>query len=266
MQEFEKNGAQDENVSLGAADPKKDKMPERALQSGTLSRFENYWYHYKWHTIGAVLLVLVALVCILQMCGRESGDISFLQVGGKTLSGQAQGQIRTSLSDSVLEEDECKVSFITHYIESTEMFQDMEDMDAAFLANTSYENANAFRTQLATVEAYICLLSRDVYELSRVYYPDKRDEGDSVFYSPLYRPLSDFKNDLTDTYDDYAVYLHKTPLAELPGFKSMPRDTLLCFRRISYMATVSGKKKAEAVYRRHEDVFSAMLAYDGEGK
>ncbi len=237
-----------------------DKESAHELQSPTLTRLENFWYHYKWHTIFTVCGVFVLLVCFLQMCTRESGDISFFHVGQSVMGGAKQHEISDSVRD-VLDEEDAKVSFVTHYIVSTEVLEEMETVDAAYLANTSYENAQAFKIELAASEAYICLFSRDVYELSKKWYPLKRNDSGEL-YSPLYRPLSDFGIDESiDTYDDYAVYLCDTPLYELPGFSTMPRDTLLCMRRFGYTASAIGGNSAKKLYERHEDVFTRLLAY-----
>lgn len=251
MEDFDKRTASGEGGEV--------KLSDRPLKSDRLAKIENYWYHYKWHTIGALVLILAILISTLQMCSKESGDISVFQVGGDKLGAPSQSQIRDSIVEDVLKDEDRQVSFISHYIVSVDVLEEMDD--AAFLANSSFENANAFKMELATSEAYICLFSRDVYNLSLTYYPLERDKESGALYSQLYRPLSDFTSGLTDTYDDYAVYLHKTPLADLPGFKGLPLDTLICFRRLSYMASVVGKDKAEEVYARHEDVFRAMINY-----
>ena len=243
----------------------KDQGKELAheLKSPTLTKLENFWYHYKWQTIFTVCGVFVLLICTLQMCSRESGDISFFHVGQSAMGGAKQHEIGDSVRD-VLDEEDAKVSFITHYIVSTDVLEEMETVDAAYLANTSYENAQAFRIELAASEAYICLFSRDVYDLSMKWYPLKRADSGEL-YSPLYRPLSDFGLDASiEPYDDYAVYLCDTPLYELPGFSTMPRDTLLCMRQFGYTASAIGGSGAKKLYERHEDVFARLLAYKGE--
>ena len=57
------------------------------------------------------------------------------------------------------------------------------------------------------------------------------------------------------------MYLCDTPLYELPGFSTMPRDTLLCMRRFGYTASAIGGNSAKKLYERHEDVFTRLLAY-----
>ena len=143
------------------------------------------------------------------------------------------------------------------------MLKEMESADTAYLGNTSFENANIFRTELATSEAYICIFSRDVYDLSLEYFPYKRDPESGAFISQLYRPISDFTDKDIPSIDGYAVYLKDTPLRHIPAFASLDKngDTVVCMRVISYAASVQNKKLAKKLYARHELLFERMLSY-----
>ena len=35
---------------------------------------DNYWYHYKWHTIAVVFVIIVAIVCTVQLINRTVYD------------------------------------------------------------------------------------------------------------------------------------------------------------------------------------------------
>ena len=48
-------------------------------------RVENYWYHYKWHTLIALFIVITLSVCILQLCQKNSYDVYVLYAGGGEL-------------------------------------------------------------------------------------------------------------------------------------------------------------------------------------
>lgn len=43
-------------------------------------KWENYWYHYKWHTIGAVAVLVVLAVLIGQMVTRDPSDYTLVLV------------------------------------------------------------------------------------------------------------------------------------------------------------------------------------------
>lgn len=51
-------------------------------------KWENYWYHYKWHTIGALFIVVVLAITIGQMVNRDDPDYTIMLV---TENGSARG-------------------------------------------------------------------------------------------------------------------------------------------------------------------------------
>ena len=69
------------------------RKPERP--HGRLYRFlDNYWYHYKWHTVAALFILMVVVVCTLQMCSREEeGDVNLLLAGAYTFSTEQEGYL-----------------------------------------------------------------------------------------------------------------------------------------------------------------------------
>lgn len=42
---------------------------------------ENFWYHYKWHTIAAMFVLFAVVVCSVQMCSKEEADVNVLYAG-----------------------------------------------------------------------------------------------------------------------------------------------------------------------------------------
>ena len=52
------------------------------VESKFLKWFENYWYHYKWITIGVAILVAVILVCSIQAATKKREDIALGNIIG----------------------------------------------------------------------------------------------------------------------------------------------------------------------------------------
>lgn len=42
---------------------------------GFKNKVENYWYHYKWQTLGALFLIATIVICCVQCSKRENPDI-----------------------------------------------------------------------------------------------------------------------------------------------------------------------------------------------
>lgn len=48
---------------------------------GTQKWFENYWYHYKWHTIAGLFILFMAVTLIRDMVTREKYDAEMMMTG-----------------------------------------------------------------------------------------------------------------------------------------------------------------------------------------
>ena len=75
-------------------------MEEKDMSSGggaplgkpsAKERIENFWYHYKWHSIVAVFVIIAILVCSLQMCSKDSYDVYILYAGDHEIKRTAEG-------------------------------------------------------------------------------------------------------------------------------------------------------------------------------
>ncbi len=91
---------------------------EVAEQSKFLRWLDNFWFHYKWQTIAA-LLVVILLAVTLPQCGKSGGDgitVTFAggyvmtneeQSGLKSVLGAADGDLRVTMGQySILTEEE----------------------------------------------------------------------------------------------------------------------------------------------------------------
>ena len=59
---------------------------ELHLRSPFLKKLDNFFYHYKWHTVAALFLAIVIIVCSLQTCSKESYDVEIMYAGPKNLN------------------------------------------------------------------------------------------------------------------------------------------------------------------------------------
>lgn len=60
-------------------------------------KWENYWYHYKWHTIGAVAVLIVLAVIIGQMVTRDPSDYTLVLVTEKAVTQSALDRLAAEL-------------------------------------------------------------------------------------------------------------------------------------------------------------------------
>ena len=67
-----------EQAQLDAAAPKSERQKKR----------ENFWYHYKWHSIGGAFLALL-LVFFLRDFLQPRPDVTLIMIGGSCEIGRA---------------------------------------------------------------------------------------------------------------------------------------------------------------------------------
>ena len=209
---------------------------EVKLPSTPKEKIQNYWYHYKWHTLVALLLVVTILVCSLQLCTKESYDIYVLYAGSKNIG-------RTSTDGDVAEivtiisslkrvsndfdgDGNINVNFTNYYYLSSDEANDADDVNDALLAS----DKKALSSVLEHSEYYLCFISPTVYE---TYH--------KVGDNELFVMIDEYKESHPELeyYNDSAIYLSSTPLAKLPGFSNLPVDTLICIRRPSVLGAKS---------------------------
>ena len=63
-----------------------DGVGEVQTPSTPKEKMQNFWYHYKWHSIVAVVVVIAILICTLQFCKKEEYDTYILYAGSKNIS------------------------------------------------------------------------------------------------------------------------------------------------------------------------------------
>ena len=60
---------------------KKNADGDVQIKSPFLTRLDNFWYHYKWHSIAALFAVLVIIIIAVQISSKPSYDIHIMYAG-----------------------------------------------------------------------------------------------------------------------------------------------------------------------------------------
>ena len=213
---------------------------EVTVPSSPKEKLQNFWYHYKLHTALCVLLVIALVVCSLQLCTRESYDAYVLYAGskniGRTASDGDVAEIATVISSikriagDYDENGEVSINFGSYYYVSGDDTADLNNASEILLKNDKETLTSLFEHS----DYYLCFISVDVYE-----------EYHSVQGVERFISLEGYKSMSSELeyYADNAIYLSSTPAAKLPGFKDLPKDTLICIRQPSILARRSDVHK-----------------------
>ena len=221
-----------------------------------LGWLDNFWYHYKWHVIVGLFIVIFLFVSIGQMLDKEKVDVYILYAGPTAfmaseiydiqdafetimpdMNGDGEKIVQfidiTVLTDAQIEENRKKAE-----AEDIEYKPDME-----YIANARQK----FKLQLAAGDAYIVLADPGMYA---------EDKGVGIYQS-----LESLGVTSDSAYDEYSVVFRNTDFGKyMPVFQKLPEDTLLCFRTMGVTSQARGKKEQQ----KHDDqlvMFKEMICF-----
>ena len=232
---------------------------EVAVPSTPKEKIQNFWYHYKWHSIVALIVIIATLVCSLQLCHREKYDAYVLYAGskniGRTSTDGDVAEIATVISsikkvtDDFDENGTVSINFTNYYYLSADEAKETENANEVLLAS----DKKSLSSLLEHSEYYLLFISTAVYE-------DYHKVGDEE----LFADLTEYKVHSAEAeyYTPYAIKLSSLDLSKLPGLSALPDDTLVCIRRTSVLG---GKSKEHLRYLENaKKMLINILEYDLE--
>jgi hypothetical protein len=255
----------DERENINEASP--GQMPEGGAETVTetvkykpsfSSRVENFFYHYKWHTIAAVFALIVLVVISVQMCSKDDYDTYILYAGGHSVSRQEGSdvaeyvKITSSLervSEDFNKDGEINVTLLDIFAPTPEEQENMDDSLGGF----TLDEVNTLEYELVSgSEYYVCFLSEYNYNKYKNY--------DGV---ALFTPLAPYAGGNTSLvyYDECAVYLSSTAFSKLDGINALPPDTVVCLRAVSSIGSFFNKRDNEKMFERAEIIIKNILSF-----
>lgn len=236
------------------------------IKSPALKKMENFFYHYKWHTIIGVFLAFVIGLCIFQSCQKTTYDAYIMYAGGHDLRIKEAEQaertyeilyksVGTYLGD-YNDDGERNLSFLDMYIPSPVEIDELQKNDKVPY-NRLKEDDELFRNNLLSGDYYVCIISK--------YLFDEWTKDDNNPFVPVASYLPEgakiAKGEDDDGYrlaSEYGIYLSSTPVKDKPGFKLLPEDSIICLRK--YSKASSPGKKGKKVYEACENLFTAIIS------
>ncbi len=221
-----------------------------------LTWLDNFWYHYKWHSLIAAFLIFTVTVCTVQMCQKESYDMHILYAGGHSFTRSSEDgdypeytKAKTTLKSFVSDYDdngEVEFSLRDLFIPNQE---DMKGMSESQF-QLAYNDREAMKTIMVSGDYYLCFVSVEVYK--------------GYTRPEALRNLTEYVEDGVNVryYEDspYAIYLNSTKFSTLSGFSELPNDTLIVLRSLSGSAPMS-KSSNKKQFERAEQTLIKILNY-----
>ncbi len=235
---------------------------EAASKNKILSWLDNFWYHYKWHSIVALFLIFTITVCSFQMCSKEEYDIFIVYAGQKQIKRSSEGGAYSEyatvnksfeyMAQDFDDNGKTVVSFLDLFMLSNDEIKAAESVEGQEVNYTLLQNnQEKFRDTMMYSTYYICFLSDTLYR-----------EYTSIDGVNIFTSLKPYAADGNYKYlDDGAIYLHGSGLAieNLPGICDLPENTVICMRGLSAVASHFGKEENEEMFGRSEQMLRDIL-------
>lgn len=232
------------------------------IQSPFLRWLDNFWYHYKWHTLIALFFVLLITVSSVQMCKKNSFDIYIMYAGQhdvKRTSNTGITEYETLLqglnkhAHDFDADGKTSVSFLPLFLPSGEEIKEITKEDGVEV-NTAVikDNSEIFNTNIVYSNYYLCILSKSLYETYRV-----------ISDVEIFVPLASYVEGTDATlYAKDAILLSSTPLGQSAGFADFPEDTVICLRNTTEVSQNLTGAKSREHFENAETVLKRMLGKD----
>ncbi|MBQ8850333.1 MAG: hypothetical protein IJ011_08400 [Clostridia bacterium] len=236
-----------------------EKIPEAKIagKGKLLTWLENFWYHYKWHTIIIGVAAIILIVCLWQTSTTEKHDTVIIYAGPMCLSTGEIRQLEEALS-TVLPSDkdgngEKNAAMSMYQIYSKDQIKELEtetdDLGIAMTVDVS-RNANQYDTYnnyVMTGESPVCFLDPWLYdEIPEGYlYPLSEIFGEEAPKGAIGDGYGIRLGD-TDLYKDYSIV------------RLLPADTVICLRA-PYGGL--GQDVDDEKYQFEMNTFKAFVSY-----
>ena len=231
----------------------------------TSEKVENFWYHYKWHTIVAVFVLVVGVILTLQLCTKADYDVHVIYAGEKIIRNTSlSGDGKTEYSDltsalgtigkNAENGENVNVNLQNIYIlsekELAEKNKETTDpMQKARLESEMQANYDTLYESIMYGDYYLCFLSEDVFL-----------DYESRLTSSIFAPISGYTADGVEySYaSERGIYLSSLDAYESTSLSMLPADTVVCIR----LPGVLGARDDGKAYAAAEDVLRKILAYN----
>ena len=234
------------------------------ISSPLMKKLENFWYHYKIHTLAALFAVVVLTILLVQTCSRVSYDAYILYAGGYEIKHTASGgdlapyvkmtSALKAVCDDVNDDGAVNVSLLNLFVvndeEADELIKDNPSLEinSALVA----QDTDSLGQNLLYGDYYVCFLSERLF---REY--DERYEG--ALFAPLAQYIPEGVE--CEMVNERGVYLSSLALYDLPEISKLPDDTVVCLRSLSDFSNSVGKAKNRESFAKGEKIIKDIFAY-----
>lgn len=228
-----------------------------------LKWLDNFWYHYKWHTIAISFILVVLLVCLVNCVNNsKTDDIIFTYAGPKEFVTDPKEKVNIeaalgNVSKNVYGEDaDIEILLNSFLIYSEEQIKEIENDN--FISETEKLKVDtAFNTKeaqrldeyLQIGESYILMLDPSIYN----NFIEENGNTERLV------PLSDIYGETPNGANDkFSVRLGDTEIYKnTEELRVLPEDTVLCFHHRLLLSVMTQEE-----YNKQMQIFKDLAKLD----
>ena len=234
------------------------------VNGGTAARLENFWYHYKWHTIAAIFALFVIIVCTVQCATNTKYDIQVLYAGDHVFSRTSTDgsypeyiKMSSTLADFADDYDKNGETNVT-FLDLCAVNKDEYDkMQSAPPLTRVQEDTTTLKQNMDSSQYYICFLSERLF---RQYSEGENNEGRFAKIAGYTVNGREY-----DYVSEYGIRLSSLDIKDLPGFAGLDAEnTIVCIRNVDVTSMIFRKGESQKLFENSETMLRAILAYESK--
>ncbi len=232
--------------------PQVDLEAEKIVPHTVKEKRQNFWYHYKWVTIGSILGAALLIFFIVDMATKDKYDITIMAFN------QYQGYLSTAVQEKTFEQfaaDTDGNGEVNVLVNGAQTYPSGSTSSGAVVNPQMAQVASTkLFAGMQTFEGFIFLMDESTYD-SLITDSETGKKAD------IFLDLSQYSGKNAAFQGD-KLYLKDTQLAKDWGFKEVPDDLFLCLR--DFDKYDAGKetnrvKKLRAQYAQEKEVFDKII-------
>lgn len=238
-------------IQQGQAEaPQVDLEAEKLVPHTAKEKRQNFWYHYKWVTLGTVLVVIIAALFVWDVLNKPQYDITIMAFNHYQGLLNTEKQSETFAKFAVDTDQNGEVSVLMN---SNQMYSSTSSEYAANLQTAQVSSSRLF-AGMQSFEGFIFILDDATYD-QIVLDPDTGEKSD------VFLDLSQYTAQ-NPAFQGEKLYLKDIGLAEEWGFEiygleEVPNDLFLCLR--DYTQYNKPNDMVQKQYESEKAVFESLI-------
>ncbi len=218
-------------------------MDNNKIQMTFVQKIENYWYHYKWHTIIGVFAFVIALICITQCAKKVEYDAMIMYAGNfKIAEEYREKTLENIMSEDYNGDGEKLVSVFQLVLNIAGKDGEYEYFDPV----AQNEEIQRLEIELSAGDSVIYILHPYIYEQ----------------YKTMMRPL----DQVLDQVPEYAIDEYGLPISEMFSYMNTtlnfyPENSIVCIRNMRTENTLVSRKDDPEYYENNVKFFRDLVEY-----